>query len=114
VNVILTGTGSGRPLANAGVTGLARLSGVVVTRNGARPVPGARITVLDSTGAVAAAADTDEAGQYAIEGLDDGEYTAITSGYPPTASTLHIAEREGTARHDVELRHARADTEPIG
>jgi Carboxypeptidase regulatory-like domain len=86
-----------------------RLSGVVVTIDGTRPVPGARITLLDDTGAVAAAADTDQAGQYMIEGLADGEYTAIISGYPPTASALHITRRAGTVRHDIWLGHARAD-----
>jgi uncharacterized surface anchored protein len=68
-------------------------------------VPGARITLLDATGAVVAAAGTDEAGRYAIEGLAGGEYTAVASGYPPAASTLHITGGEGTVRHDVELKH---------
>jgi hypothetical protein len=35
---------------------------MVVTIDGTRPVPGARITLLDDTGAVAAA-DTDQAGR---------------------------------------------------
>jgi hypothetical protein len=37
-----------------------------------------------------AAADTDEAGRHAIEGLADAEHTAVAAGYPPTASTLHV------------------------
>ncbi|HYZ55551.1 MAG TPA: carboxypeptidase regulatory-like domain-containing protein [Streptosporangiaceae bacterium] len=90
----------------------ASLSGVVVTKGAARPVPGARITLLDTTGAVVAEADTDETGRYAIKGLTGGEYTAVASGYPPAASTLHITGREGTVRHDVEFGHARADAEP--
>ena len=46
------------------------------------------------------------------EGLPDGEYTAVASGYPPAASTLHIAEGEGTVRHDIELKHTQADIHP--
>lgn len=95
--------------ADIELAGDARLSGVVVTKGGARPVPGARITLLDTTGAVVAAADTDEAGRYAIDGLADGAYTAIASGYPPAASTLHVTGSGDTVRHDVELTHARAD-----
>jgi hypothetical protein len=42
-----------------------------------------------------AAADTDEAGRYAIEGLADAEHTAVATGYSPTASTLHVTGGEG-------------------
>jgi hypothetical protein len=37
-----------------------------------------------------AAADTDEAGRYAIEGLADVEHIAVATGYSPTASMLHV------------------------
>jgi uncharacterized membrane protein YgaE (UPF0421/DUF939 family) len=97
VNVILAATGG-------------RLTGMVAAST--RPVPGARVTLLDTAGKAVAAADTDEAGRYAIEGLPDGEYTAVASGYPPAASTLHIAEGEGTVRHDIELKHTQADIHP--
>jgi hypothetical protein len=90
-----------------------RLSGVVVTIDGTRPVPGAQITLLDDTGAVAAAADTDPAGRHMIENLADGEYTAIISGYPPTASALHITRRAGPVRHDIWLGPAWADDTPF-
>jgi dihydrofolate synthase/folylpolyglutamate synthase len=91
--------------ADVGVASEARLSGIVVTKDGTRPVPDARITLLDTTGAVVAVAYTDEAGRYVTEALPDGEYTAITSGYPPAASTLHVTGQERTVRHDIELRH---------
>jgi hypothetical protein len=110
--VIITGGEDIR--ADIELTGNARLSGVVVAKDGIRPVAGARITLLDATGTVVAGAGTDQAGRYVIDGLPDGEYTAITSGYPPAASTLHITGREGTVRHDIELRHARAGADPIG
>jgi uncharacterized membrane protein YgaE (UPF0421/DUF939 family) len=101
VNVLLAGVSS-------------RLTGTVAAgvSGHTRPVCGARVTLLDSAGDVVAVAGTDEAGQYAIEGLCDGEYTAIASGYPPAASTLHITGVESTVRHDVELKHTRADILP--
>ena len=105
----VTATDSGSPVAGACVTRTdARLSGVVVTIDGTRPVPDARITLLDDTGALAASADTDQTGRYTIEGLADGEYTAIISGYPPSASALHITWQSGTVRHDIQLGYARA------
>lgn len=77
--------------------------------DGARLVPCARITLLDTTGTMVAAVGTDEADRYVIDGLTGGEYTAVTSGYLPTVSTLHIGGWERTVRHDVELRRAWAD-----
>jgi uncharacterized membrane protein YgaE (UPF0421/DUF939 family) len=92
--------------ADIELAGYARLSGTVVTKAGARPVPGARVTLLDITGAAVAVTEADEAGRYAFEGLADGEYTALASGFAPAASALHITGSEGTVRHDIELSHA--------
>jgi hypothetical protein len=103
VNVRLAATG--RRLTGT-VTAAATSSGST------RPVPGARITLLDTAGRVVAAADTDQAGRYAIGGLPDGEYTVVASGYPSVASTLRVARGAGTIRHDIELNHARADVHP--
>jgi uncharacterized membrane protein YgaE (UPF0421/DUF939 family) len=104
----VTVSDSGEARADVGLAADTCLSGVVVTIDGTRPVPGARVTLLDDTGAVAAAADTDQAGRYTIEGLASGEYTAIISGYPPTASTLHIPGPAGTVWRDSRLRHPQA------
>jgi uncharacterized membrane protein YgaE (UPF0421/DUF939 family) len=90
------------------LAGDARLSGVVATEDDARPVPDARITLLDAAGAVVATADTDKAGRYVIGGLPGGEYTVIASGYPPVHSTLRITGQERTVRHDIEFRHPQA------
>lgn len=49
-----------------------------------------------------------EAGRYTIEGLAGGEYTAVISGRPPTASTLHIQGAAGIVWHDIRLRHPQA------
>jgi hypothetical protein len=100
VNIRLTDTGS--------------LSGRVVAEAGAHPVPGARVTLMDTTGAAVAVAEADQAGRYAFEGLAGGEYTLLASGYPPAASTLHISGSDHTIQHDVELGHAWADADPIG
>jgi hypothetical protein len=80
-----------------------RLSGRILAKADARPVPGARVTLLDTTGAVVAVAEADESGQYAFDGLADGEYTAVASGFPPAASSLRITGLETTVRHDIEF-----------
>ena len=100
---------SGNAHADIELAADTRLSGLVFAMDGTRPVPGARITLLDGTGAVAAAADADQAGRYVIEGLPSGQYTAIINGYPPTANALHITRQAGTVRRDIRLTHARAD-----
>ena len=87
------------------LAGYARLYGRVLTKTGAHPVAGARITLLDTTGTAVAVAEADEAGRYSFEGLPGGEYTALASGFPPAASALHITRPESTVRHDIELKH---------
>jgi uncharacterized membrane protein YgaE (UPF0421/DUF939 family) len=99
--VIISGNGDAYP--DEALAGDTRL---VVTMDGTRPVPGARITLLDDTGAMAAAADADQADRYVIESLAGGEYAVIINGCPPTASALHITRRAGTVRHDIRLGHA--------
>ncbi|WP_228046505.1 MFS transporter [Saccharopolyspora sp. HNM0983] len=78
-----------------------RLSGVARSANLGVPVPDARVTLLDSGGGVVGAATTDIEGRYAFTDLPDGEYTVITSGYPPVAGSLQLAGEE--TAHDVEL-----------
>ena len=62
------------------------------------------MTLTDAQGMVVDARHTGPDGGYAFSGLKNGEY----SGYPPSASALHITQRSGTVRHDIRLRHARA------
>lgn len=78
-----------------------RLSGVARSANLGVPVPDARVTLLDSSGGVVGAATTDIEGRYTFSDLPDGEYTVITSGYPPVAGSLRL-DGEETA-HDVDL-----------
>ena len=83
---------------------LARLTGVVITEADAGPVPGTRVTLLDTTGDVVAVADTDEAGRYAFDGLLAGDYTAVASGSVPAVGTLRITGPEDTVRYDLKVK----------
>jgi hypothetical protein len=115
VNVLLADTGvrgDEEARADAELAGYARLSGRILTKADAQPVPGARVTLLDTTGAAVAVAEADESGQYAFDGLADGEYTALASSFPPAASSLRITASETTIRHDIELKQV--SSEPNG
>ncbi|WP_397545610.1 MFS transporter [Saccharopolyspora rosea] len=84
-----------------------RLSGVIRSANLGVAVPDARVTLLDSSGAVVAAATTDIDGNYAFTDLPDGEYTVIATGYPPVATSLRLSGE--LTSHDVELGYPQAD-----
>ncbi|OXM70155.1 MULTISPECIES: MFS transporter [Amycolatopsis] len=70
--------------------------------DGGRPVPDARITVLDAEGNVAAVARTDENGEYVVSDLPEGDYTVVASGYPPATSQVNLPGG-GDVQHDVRL-----------
>ena len=82
----------------------ALVEGVVRAGSERNPLPGARVTLVDSAGNVVATATTGEDGAYAFPGLDTGDYTVVASGYPPAATPLAVAGR-GAGRHDIELAH---------
>ncbi|MBB5154468.1 MFS transporter [Saccharopolyspora phatthalungensis] len=84
-----------------------QLSGVVRSANLRVAVPDARVTLLDSGGAVVGAATTDIDGNYTFTDLPDGEYTVIATGYPPIATPLRLSGEQST--HDVELGYPQAD-----
>jgi hypothetical protein len=84
-----------------GLTGLARLSGVVITDGGAVPPPGIRVALLDAVGDVVAVASMDSDGRYVLDGLPEGDYTAVADGFPPAVGTLRITAAEDTIRHDL-------------
>nr|WP_044576208.1 MFS transporter [Saccharopolyspora spinosa] len=84
-----------------------QLSGVVRSANLGVAVPDARVTLLDTGGAVVAAATTDIDGNYTFTDLPDGEYTVIATGYPPAATSLRLSDEQST--HDVELGYPHAD-----
>ncbi|WP_424183478.1 MFS transporter [Actinokineospora sp. G85] len=83
------------------LVGGAELSGMARTATGT-PVPDARITVLDATGAVVTVTTTTPEGRYTVDDLAEGEYTVIASGYAPTAATVALRGGE-VGTHDVTL-----------
>ncbi|MFJ2645906.1 MFS transporter [Streptomyces sp. NPDC087420] len=106
-----------RPLAlpvEIGGHGITRIEAVLqsgalaqgTVRAGAarRPLPDARVTLVDAAGNVVATATTGDDGAYAFADLDAGEYTVIATGYAPVAGSLTVAGR-GVEGHDIELAH---------
>jgi EmrB/QacA subfamily drug resistance transporter len=106
-----------RPMAlpvEIGGTGVTRIEAVLAAgalvqgtvRAGAarRPLPDARVTIMDAAGNVVATSTTGDDGAYAFTDLDSGEYTVIATGYPPVAGNLTVAGR-GVDAHDIELAH---------
>ncbi|MFH8368074.1 MFS transporter [Streptomyces sp. NPDC018031] len=87
--------------AGARVGGTVRAGGPDGER---RPLPDARVTLVDAAGNVVATTTTGEDGAYAFADLDAGEYTLIASGYPPVADALTVTG-SGVDGHDVDLAH---------
>ncbi|MGA5268391.1 MFS transporter [Streptomyces lydicamycinicus] len=82
----------------------ARVQGVVRAGAHRRPLPDARVTLVDAAGNVVATSTTGEDGAYAFTDLDAGDYTVIASGYPPVATGLAVDAR-GVDGYDIELAH---------
>ncbi|SEC19870.1 MFS transporter [Streptomyces melanosporofaciens] len=82
----------------------ARVQGIVRAGADRRPLPDARVTLVDAAGNVVATSTTGEDGAYAFTDLDAGDYTVIASGYPPVAGALTVSG-PGVDGHDVELAH---------
>ncbi|TXR96334.1 MFS transporter [Streptomyces sp. col6] len=82
----------------------ALVQGVVRAGASRRPLPDARVTLVDAAGNVIANSTTGEDGAYAFADLDAGEYTVIATGYPPVAGALTVAGH-GVDGHDIELVH---------
>jgi hypothetical protein len=92
---------TGRVTQDVELAGGARVRGVVRV-GGDRPVADARVTLVDTGGAVLAATATEPDGSYVFEDVPEGEYTIIATGYPPAATALRIAGGN-QSRHDIEL-----------
>ncbi|MGI5353434.1 MFS transporter [Streptomyces sp. CA-250714] len=82
----------------------ARVTGTVRAGAQHRPLPDARVTLVDAAGNVVATSTTGEDGAYAFTDLDAGEYSVIASGYPPQANALHVTG-PGVDAYDIELHH---------
>ncbi|MFI9048231.1 MFS transporter [Streptomyces sp. NPDC053427] len=81
--------------------------GTVRAGEGGRPLPDARLTLVDAAGNVVRTTLTDSDGTYTFTDLTAGEYSLIASGYPPLASALDV-EGHGTDGFDMELAHPAA------
>ncbi|WP_329456710.1 MFS transporter [Streptomyces sp. NBC_01497] len=82
----------------------ALVQGTVRAGAGRRPLPDARVTLVDAAGNVVATSTTGDDGAYAFADLNSGDYTVIATGYPPVAGSLSVAGR-GVEGHDIELAH---------
>nr|WSW67981.1 MFS transporter [Streptomyces sp. NBC_00995] len=96
--------GQGVTRIDAALRSGALVQGVVRAGSGRRPLPDARVTLVDAAGNVIATSTTGEDGAYAFADLDAGEYSVIATGYPPVAGALTVAGR-GVDGHDIELAH---------
>jgi EmrB/QacA subfamily drug resistance transporter len=95
---------SGDAVTDVELSGAARLTGTTTGDNG-RPVPNARVTLVDADGHVVAMTSTDETGAYTFGNLPEGDYTVIASGYPPVSSHRQVNAGEDGV-HDVVLSHS--------
>ncbi|MFE9391230.1 MFS transporter [Streptomyces sp. NPDC006784] len=82
----------------------ARVTGTVRAGSARRPLPDARVTLVDAAGNVIATSTTGEDGAYAFSDLDAGDYSVIAGGYPPQANALHVTG-PGVDAYDIELHH---------
>ncbi|MET9661342.1 MFS transporter [Streptomyces sp. NPDC006510] len=96
--------GQGVTRIEAALQSGALVQGLVRAGAARRPLPDARVTLVDAAGNVVATSTTGEDGAYAFTDLDSGEYSVIAAGYPPVASALTVAGR-GVDGHDIELAH---------
>lgn len=96
--------GQGVTRVDAALQSGALVQGVVRAGGARRPLPDARVTLVDAAGNVVATSTTGEDGAYAFADLDAGEYSVIATGYPPVAGALTVAGR-GVDGHDIELVH---------
>ncbi|MEU1364979.1 MFS transporter [Streptomyces sp. NPDC005803] len=96
--------GQGVTRVDAALESGALVRGVVRAGSDRRPLPDARVTLVDAAGNVIATSTTGDDGAYAFADLDAGEYSVIATGYPPVAGSLTVAGR-GVDGHDIELAH---------
>ncbi|WP_328890986.1 carboxypeptidase regulatory-like domain-containing protein [Streptomyces sp. NBC_00316] len=76
------------------------LSGTVRTTTDGRPIPEARVTLLDPAGDVVGVTLTDEDGSYAFTDLEGAHYTLVAAGYPAQATPLTL---DGTGQDAFHL-----------
>jgi uncharacterized surface anchored protein len=103
---VTVAAGGGEAVRDVELTGRSRLAGTARTADG-RAIADARVALLDPDGNVAAVTTTGPDGSYSIEDLPSGEYTIVTSGYPPVAQPVRIEPGQSQTRDPV-LSHPQA------
>lgn len=93
---------SGRIRQDVRLVGGSEIYGTAWTRRDHKPIPEARVTLLDRDGNVIAATTTDERGHFEFTNMTDGDYTLVASSYPPCASPVTLADGQAV-EHDVVL-----------
>jgi EmrB/QacA subfamily drug resistance transporter len=96
--------GAGAPALNVVLVGTGGVTGLVRAANSGEGLAGARVSLVDERGEVAASTSTDEAGRYLIVEPVSGPCTLVVgaTGYRPAAVPLTVPG-SGQARLDVDL-----------
>lgn len=94
---------AGKVRQDVELAGGARLHGVVRGRPGRRPLPNARVTLIDASGQVRARATADVDGAYRLVDIPEGEYTLVATAQPPAAVVVRINGGEDHEQ-DMDLR----------
>lgn len=77
-----------------------RVAGVVLTADGDRPFPGARLSLMSEAGSEAAATAADDEGHFVFTDVPPGRYTLVASGYRPGVTVLQAG---GSAARQADI-----------
>ena len=98
---------SGETRQDIELAGSSGVQGFALTTVDNRPVPDARVTLLDLNGTQVAATTTDHQGEYAFHDVPEGDYSIVATGYPPVTANVRLTGGE-RLQHDVRLGHETA------
>jgi hypothetical protein len=104
--LLVTIAGGGETVQDVQLAGHSSLAGTARTAD-CRPLPDARVALLDPDGNVATVTTTGPDGTYSFENLPPGDCTVVASGYPPVAQMVKIAPGQ-LHTHDPVLGHLEA------
>ncbi|MEU0598503.1 carboxypeptidase-like regulatory domain-containing protein [Streptomyces sp. NPDC006393] len=96
--------GSGPVFSEVTLAGAGGVHGTVRHEHTGRPVPDARVTLLNERGDVVASATTATDGTYTLRNLAPGAYTVVATGYPPVAAEVALGDG-GAHRVDLQVGH---------
>lgn len=103
---------TGKVRQDVELVGGAQLHGRIRGKYGRRPLPGARVTLIDPAGRVVGATSTGEDGSYRFAEVPEGQYTVVATTYPPSASTIKVSGGQNH-EHDMELAFPEPDASAI-